>query len=163
VLTTAFLGLTLRSSSSAYTPEPSWSPWDLLPSATSSPALVECRLGFRDLTVWSFLMASAHAPVDGGDRCCLGSNTVKAHGRMVGYNYISPTRQSLGDARHRCPYGCLSCGHRTARLGSLSKLGLALYLSVFNFDWSGSGAHGHGLVNPPDIAGYRDLAVHQTQ
>ena len=53
------------------------------------PRWVRMRVGFRDLTVWSFLMASAHGaglmllPV------LLGSNAVEAQDRMAGHNHIS--------------------------------------------------------------------------
>jgi hypothetical protein len=53
------------------------------------PRWVRMQVGFRDLTVWSFLMASAHGaglmllPV------LLGSDAVEAQDRMAGHNHIS--------------------------------------------------------------------------
>lgn len=53
------------------------------------PRWVRMRVGFRDLTVWSFLMASAHGaglmllPV------LLGSNAVEAQDRMADHMHIS--------------------------------------------------------------------------
>src|SRR6267378_4923317 len=60
------------------------------------PRWVRMQVGFRDLTVWSFLMASAHGAGLMVVPVLLRSNTVEAHGRMVGHNYISPTASSLG-------------------------------------------------------------------
>ena len=60
------------------------------------PRWVRMQVGFRDLTVWSFLMASAHGAGLMVVPVLLGSNTVEAHGRMVGHNYISPTASPLG-------------------------------------------------------------------
>src|SRR5271170_3048768 len=54
------------------------------------PRWVRMQVGFRDLAVWSFLMASAHGaglmvvPV-----LLRSSNTVEAQGRMAGHNHIS--------------------------------------------------------------------------
>src|SRR5580700_3151135 len=59
------------------------------------PRWVRMRVGFRDLTVWSFLMASAHGaglmllPV------LLGSNAVEAQSRMTGNSHVSPTASPL--------------------------------------------------------------------
>ena len=53
------------------------------------PRWVRMQVGFRDLTVWSFLMASAHGaglmllPV------LLGSRTVEAADHMAGYHHTS--------------------------------------------------------------------------
>jgi hypothetical protein len=59
------------------------------------PRWVRMQVGFRDLTVWSFLMASAHGAGLMVVPVLLGSNTVEAHGRMVGHHYISPTASPL--------------------------------------------------------------------
>ena len=86
------------------------------------PRWVRMQVGFRDLTVWSFLMASAHGAGLMVVPVLLGSNTVEAQGQMAGHNHMAPIRQPAGrDARHRRPYDCLSCGHRAGRLGGLSK------------------------------------------
>ncbi len=59
------------------------------------PRWVRMQVGFRDLTVWSFLMASAHGAGLMVVPVLLGSNTVEAHGRIAGHNYISPTASPL--------------------------------------------------------------------
>jgi hypothetical protein len=59
------------------------------------PRWVRMQVGFRDLTVWSFLMASAHGaglmllPV------LLGSRTVEAAGQMAGHHHTSATASPL--------------------------------------------------------------------
>src|SRR5438309_7406106 len=100
------------------------------------PRWVRMQVGFRDLTVWSFLMASAHGAGLMVVPVLLGSNTVEAHGRIAGHNYISPTASPLA--------GMLATGvHTVAYLavtGLLAwvvyrKLGLALLRKAwFNFD-----------------------------
>jgi hypothetical protein len=55
------------------------------------PRWVRMQVGFRDLTVWSFLMASAHGAGLMVVPVLLGSNTVEAQGRMAGHNHISAT------------------------------------------------------------------------
>jgi hypothetical protein len=59
------------------------------------PRWVRMQVGFRDLTLWSFLMASAHGaglmllPV------LLGSRTVEAAGQMAGHHHTSATASPL--------------------------------------------------------------------
>ena len=53
------------------------------------PRWVRMQVGFRDLTVWSFLMASAHGAGLMVVPVLLGSNTVEAHGRFAGHNHMS--------------------------------------------------------------------------
>ena len=100
------------------------------------PRWVRMRVGFRDLTVWSFLMASAHGaglmllPV------LLGSNAVEAQDRMAGHNHISqvagPLVGILATVVHTVAY--------LAVTGLLAwvvyrKLGLALLRKAWlNFD-----------------------------
>jgi len=72
------------------------------------PRWVRMRVGFRDLTIWSFLMASAHGaglmllPV------LLGSSTVEAAGRMAGHHHTSaaasPVVALLATAVHTAAY-----------------------------------------------------------
>jgi hypothetical protein len=50
------------------------------------PRWVRMQVGFRDLTVWSFLMASAHGAGLMVVPVLLGSNAVQAQGRMAGHN-----------------------------------------------------------------------------
>src|SRR5438094_7250410 len=59
------------------------------------PRWVRMQVGFRDLTVWSFLMASAHGPGLMVVPVLLGSNMVEAHSRIAGHHYISPTASPL--------------------------------------------------------------------
>ena len=86
------------------------------------PRWVRMQVGFRDLTVWSFLMASAHGAGLMVLPVLLGSSTVEAagpHGRPPSHVL---SRQPAGrTARHRRPYARLSCGHRAGRLGGLSQ------------------------------------------
>lgn len=102
------------------------------------PRWVRMRVGFRDLTVWSFLMASAHGaglmvvPVLLGN-----SNIVEAQGRMAGHNHLSPAAGPVA--------GMLATGVHTlaylAVTGLIAwvvyrKLGLALLRKAwFNFDF----------------------------
>jgi hypothetical protein len=53
------------------------------------------KVGFRDLTVWSFLMASAHGAGLMVVPVLLGSNTVEAQSRMTGNSHVSPTASPL--------------------------------------------------------------------
>jgi hypothetical protein len=59
------------------------------------PRWVRMQVGFRDLTLWSFLMASAHGAGLMVVPVLLSSNTVEAQGRMAGHNHISPTVSPL--------------------------------------------------------------------
>jgi len=100
------------------------------------PRWVRMQVGFRDLILWSFLMASAHGAGLMVVPVLLGSNTVEAQGRMAGHNHISSTASPL--------VGMLATGvHTVAYLvvtGLLAwvvyrKLGLALLRKAwFNFD-----------------------------
>lgn len=72
------------------------------------PRWVRMKVGFRDLTVWSFLMASAHGtglmllPV------LLGSSTVQAADQMAGHHHVSaaasPLAALLATAVHTSAY-----------------------------------------------------------
>jgi hypothetical protein len=100
------------------------------------PRWVRMQVGFRDLTVWSFLMASAHGAGLMVVPVLLGSNTVEAQGRVAGHNHISATTSPLA--------GMLATGVHTiaylAITGLLAwvvyrKLGLALLRKTWlNFD-----------------------------
>jgi hypothetical protein len=100
------------------------------------PRWVRIQVGFRDLTVWSFLMASAHGAGLMVVPVLLGKDTVEAQGRMAGHNHLSPTVSPLA--------GTLATGvHTVAYLavtGLLAwlvyrKLGLALLRKAWlNFD-----------------------------
>jgi hypothetical protein len=100
------------------------------------PRWVRMQVGFRDLTVWSFLMASAHGAGLMVVPVLLGSNTVEAQSRISGHNHIFRTVTPLT--------GMLATGvHTVAYLavtGLLAwvvyrKLGLALLRKAWlNFD-----------------------------
>ena len=100
------------------------------------PRWVRMQVGFRDLTIWSFLMASAHGAGLMVLPVLLGSTTVEAQGRMVGHNHISTTPSPIA--------GMLATGvHTMAYLAVTGlvawvvyrKLGLALLRKAwFNFD-----------------------------
>jgi len=100
------------------------------------PRWMRMQVGFRDLTVWSFLMASAHGaglmllPV------LLGSSTVEAMGRAEGHHHISSATSPLA--------GLLATGVHTASYLAVTglvawlvyrKFGLALLRKAwFNLD-----------------------------
>jgi hypothetical protein len=100
------------------------------------PRWVRMQVGFRDLTVWSFLMASAHGAGLMVVPVLLRSNTVEAQGQMAGYHPMAPAGSPLA--------GMLATGFHTiaylAVTGGFAwvvyrKLGLALLRKAwFNFD-----------------------------
>jgi multisubunit Na+/H+ antiporter MnhC subunit len=100
------------------------------------PRWVRMQVGFRDLTVWSFLMASAHGAGLMVVPVLLHSNTVEAQSRIAGHHHISQTVTPL--------VGMLATGVHTlaylAVTGLLAwvvyrKLGLALLRKAWlNFD-----------------------------
>jgi len=72
------------------------------------PRWVRMRVGFRDLTVWSFLMASAHGAGLMVLPLLLGSSTVQAHEQMAGHTHLppaaSPFAAMLATAVHTSAY-----------------------------------------------------------
>ena len=100
------------------------------------PRWVRMQVGFRDLTAWSFLMASAHGAGLMVVPVLLGSSTIEAQGGMAGHNHISATTSPLA--------GMFATGVHTfaylAVTGLVAwmvyrKLGLALLRKTwFNFD-----------------------------
>jgi len=100
------------------------------------PRWVRMRVGFRDLTAWSFLMASAHGAGLMVVPVLLGSSTVEAHAHMAIHNHVSTAASPLA--------GMLATGIHT--IGYLAvtglvawafyrKLGLALLRKTwFNFN-----------------------------
>jgi hypothetical protein len=100
------------------------------------PRWVRMRVGFRDLTVWSFLTASAHGAGLMVVPVLLHSNTVEAQGQMAAHNHMAPAGSPLA--------GMLATGvHTIAYLAVTGlvawvvyrKLGLALLRKTwFNFD-----------------------------
>lgn len=59
------------------------------------PRWVRMRVGFRDLTAWSFLMAFAHGAGLMVVPVLLGSTTAEAEGGMTGHHHISATVSPL--------------------------------------------------------------------
>jgi len=100
------------------------------------PRWVRMQVGFRDLTVWSFLMASAHGAGLMVVPVLLGSGTVKAAERMAGHHHMAAGTSPLAGM-------IASLVHTTAYLavtGALAwvvyrKLGLGLLRKTwFNFN-----------------------------
>ena len=100
------------------------------------PRWVRMQVGFRDLTIWSFLMASAHGAGLMVVPVLLGSNMVEAQGRMAGHNHMASVASPLA--------GMVATGvHTVAYLAVTGlvawvvyrKLGLALLrMAWLNFD-----------------------------
>ena len=100
------------------------------------PRWVRMQVGFRDLTVWSFLMASAHGAGLMVVPLLLGSNTAEAQSRMAGHNHIPSTASPLA--------GMLATGVHTVSYLAVTgliawvvyrKFGLALLRKAWvNFD-----------------------------
>jgi hypothetical protein len=100
------------------------------------PRWVRMRVGFRDLTAWSFLMASAHGAGLMVLPVLLGSSTVEAQSRMAGHSHMSSTASPLA--------GMLATGVHTVGYLAVTglvawvfyrKLGLALLRKTwFNFN-----------------------------
>lgn len=59
------------------------------------PRWVRMQVGFRDLTAWSFLVASAHGAGLMVLPVLLGSNTVEASGQMAGHNHMAAATSPL--------------------------------------------------------------------
>jgi hypothetical protein len=72
------------------------------------------QVGFRDLTVWSFLTASAHGAGLMVLPVLLGSSTVEAQGEMAGHSHMCPATSPLA--------GLLATGIHT--IGYLAVTGL---------------------------------------
>jgi len=72
------------------------------------PRWVRMQVGFRDLTVWSFLMASAHGAGLMVLPVLLSSSMVKAADQMAGYHHItaatSPIAGTLATVVHTTAY-----------------------------------------------------------
>jgi len=106
------------------------------------PRWVRMRVGFRDLTSWSFLMASAHGAGLMVLPLLLGSSTVEAHAHMACHNQMSSAATPLA--------GMLATGIHTAGYLVVTglvawafyrKLGLALLRKTwfnFNLVWGGA-------------------------
>jgi hypothetical protein len=72
------------------------------------PRWVRMRVGFRDLTAWSFLMATAHGAGLMVLPVLLGSSTVEAAGQIAGHHHASaaasPLAALLATAVHTTAY-----------------------------------------------------------
>jgi len=106
------------------------------------PRWVRMQVGFRDLTVWSFLMAWAHGAGLMVLPVLLGSSTVEAAGQMAAHHHMavvaSPLLGILATAVHTTAY--LSVTGLIAWV-VYRKFGLALLRRTwFNFDlvWGGA-------------------------
>ena len=100
------------------------------------PRWVRMQVGFRDLTVWSFLMASAHGAGLMVVPVLLSSITVEAQSEMAGHHHITvtggPLAALLATGVHTIAY--LAVTGLTAWV-VYQKLGLALLRTAwFNFD-----------------------------
>ena len=115
------------------------------------PRWVRMRVGFRDLTAWSFLMASAHGAGLMVLPVLLGSSTVEAQAHMAGHNHMSSAASPLA--------GMLATGIHTVGYLAVTglvawafyrKLGLALLRKTwfdFNLVW-GAALVATGLFTP---------------
>jgi hypothetical protein len=100
------------------------------------PRWVRMRVGFRNLTAWSFLMASAHGAGLMVLPVLLGSSTVEAHTQMACHRHVSAIASPFA--------GMLATGVHTAGYLAVTglvawafyrKLGLALLRKTwFNFN-----------------------------
>ncbi|HEY7212341.1 MAG TPA: hypothetical protein VH477_18850 [Bryobacteraceae bacterium] len=99
------------------------------------PRWVRMRVGFRDLTIWSFLMASAHGAGLMVLPVLLGSSTVEAEDRMASHHHMpaaGPLAGALATAVHTTAYLAVTGFIAWA---VYSKLGLAaLRKTWFNLD-----------------------------
>jgi len=100
------------------------------------PRWVRMRVGFRDLTAWSFLMASAHGAGLMVLPVLLGSSTVEAHASMAGHSHMastaSPLAGILATAIHTVGYLAVT---GLVAWAFYRKLGLALLRKTwFNFN-----------------------------
>ena len=100
------------------------------------PRWVRMRVGFRDLTAWSFLMASAHGAGLMVLPVLLGSSTVEAHSHMAGHSHMSataaPMAAMLATGIHTVGYLAVT---GVVAWAFYRKLGLALLRTTwFNFN-----------------------------
>jgi hypothetical protein len=115
------------------------------------PRWVRMRVGFRDLTVWSFLMASAHGAGLMVLPVFLGSSTVEAQAHMAGHNHLpsaaSPLAGMLATGIHTVGYLAVT---GLVAWAFYRKLGLALLRKTwfnFNLVW-GAALVATGLFTP---------------
>ena len=115
------------------------------------PRWVRMRVGFRDLTAWSFLMASAHGAGLMVLPVLLGSSTVEAQAHMAGHNHMpsaaSPLAGMLATGIHTVGYLAVT---GLVAWAFYRKLGLALLRKTwfnFNLVW-GAALVVTGLLTP---------------
>ena len=89
------------------------------------PRWVRMQVGFRDLTLWSFLIASAHGAGLMVLPVLLGSSTVEAADRMAGHHAssVSPSAALLATGVHTAAYLAVT---GLVAWAVFSKLGLAV-------------------------------------
>ena len=119
------------------------------------PRWVRMKVGFRDLTVWSFLMASAHGAGLMVVPVLLGSSTVEAADRIAGHHHMSGRHSWRGATRNRHSYSGLSCGNRAHCLGGLYQgrsCGPSQGMAQSRFRL-GNCARGDRPCHPRDVAG----------
>jgi len=137
VLTAAFLGMTLPLTVIRYLVAAVLMGLGIYSLARHQhPRWVRMQVGFRDLTAWSFLMASAHGAGLMVVPVLLADTTVEAQSGMAGHHHMPPIASPLA--------GMLATGVHTiaylAVTGLIAwvvyrKLGLALLRKAwFNFD-----------------------------
>lgn len=104
------------------------------------PRWVRMQVGFRDLTVWSFLIASAHGAGLMVLPVLLGSSTVEAADQMAGHHHpvlaSSPLAALLATALHTTGYLAIT---GLVAWVVYSKLGLAILRKAWlnlNLVWS---------------------------
>ena len=115
------------------------------------PRWVRMRVGFRDLTAWSFLMASAHGAGLMVLPVLLSSSTVEAQAHMAGHNHLpsaaSPLAGMLATGIHTVGYLAVT---GLVAWAFYRKLGLALLRKTwfnFNLVW-GAALVATGLFTP---------------
>jgi len=107
------------------------------------PRWVRMRVGFRDLTAWSFLMASAHGAGLMVLPVFLGSSMVEAHAHMAGHSHqmastASPLAGMVATGIHTVGYLAVT---GLVAWAFYRKLGLMLLRNTwfnFNLVWGGA-------------------------
>ena len=99
------------------------------------PRWVRMRVGFRDLVVWSFLMASAHGAGLMVLPVLLGSSTVQAADHMPGHSHASAERVRSPGSSPQASTPSATSRHRAIAWVVYRKFGLALLRTAwFNLD-----------------------------
>jgi hypothetical protein len=108
----------------------------------NQPRWVRMRVGFRDLTIWSFLMASAHGAGLMVLPVLLGSSTVEAADQMAAHYHASaagsPLTALLATGVHTAAYLAVT---GLVAWGVYSKIGLAVLRKAWlnlHLVWAGA-------------------------